>query len=150
MTIRDAVSPVDKIDADVVALAFFEDERPLRSVAGLADWRMNGALSRLLMEGEVSGKEGESLLISTDGRMAAPRLLLFGLGDSSLFDAERFKGLLSLFASTVSKLRFVRTAITIPGSSMFSMKNVGDAVKKEFERAKMPPDAEVIVISQIS
>jgi len=142
----EASSTVDKVDADIVALPFFEDERPLRGASGLVDWRMNGALSRLILQGAVSGLEGESFLMSTDGRISAPRLLLFGLGNSNIFDAKRFQTLLSQFVKTVARLKFTRLAIAIPGSSLFSMKNVGDVVKKEFEKAGMPDDTEVIII----
>jgi hypothetical protein len=147
MVFRDSAVPIDKIDADVIALSFFEDERPLRGGAGLVDWRMNGELSRQILDGTIGGREGESLLMSTDGRMAAPRLLLFGLGDSSLFEPGRFQGLLSQFVRTIAGLKLTRPALTIPGSSLFSMGKVADAVKKEFEKADMPQGTEVIIIN---
>ncbi len=146
MIIQNSSVPVDKIEADVVALTFFEDERPLRGVAGLADWRMNGALSRLILNETLSGKEGESLLISTDGRILSPRLLLFGLGESKAFDGKRFQGLLSRFVGSIAKLKFRRFAITIPGSSLFSTEKAVDSVKKEIEKAGMPDDTELIII----
>ncbi|MDO8446052.1 MAG: M17 family peptidase N-terminal domain-containing protein [Deltaproteobacteria bacterium] len=144
--VKEASCLADKVDAEILALPFFEDERPLRGASGLVDWRMNGALSRLILQGAVSGLEGESLLMSTDGRISAPRLLLFGLGDSKIFDGKRFQGLLSQFVKTVARLKFTRLAIAIPGSSLFSMGKVGDVVKKEFEKAGMPDDTEIIII----
>ena len=146
MIVQNSSLPVDKIEADVIALTFFEDERPLRGVAGMADWRMNGALSRLIMKETLCGREGESLLISTDGRLLSPRLMLFGLGDSKSFDGKRFQGLLSTFVGTVAKLKFSRVAVTIPGSSLFSTEKAADSVKKEIEKAGMPDDTEVIII----
>ena len=146
MIVQNSSLPVDKIEADVVALTFFEDERPLRGVAGLADWRMNGALSRLILNETLSGKEGESLLMSTDGLILSPRLLLFGLGESKSFDGKRFQGLLSTFVGSIAKLKFRRFAITIPGSSLFSTEKAVDSVKKEIEKAGMPDDTEVIII----
>ena len=146
MIVQNSSLPVDKIEADVVALTFFEDERPLRGVAGLADWRMNGALSRLIMNETLCGREGESLLMSTDGRILSPRLLLFGLGETKAFDGKRFQGLLSTFVGSIAKLKFRRFAITIPGSSLFSTEKAVDSVKKEIEKAGMPDDTEVIII----
>lgn len=147
MIVQNSSIPVDKIDADVVAVTFFEDERPLRGIAGLADWRMNGALSKLILDGVISGRDEESLLMSTGGRLLSSRLLLFGLGDSKAFDTARFQMLLSSFAGTLAKLKFSRIAIATPGSSLFSAKNVSDVIKKEFEKAGMPDDAEVIIIN---
>lgn len=147
MIIKGSSSPADKVDAEILVLSFFEDERPLRGASGLVDWRMNGALSRQIMDGTASGREGESLLMSTDGRISAPRLLLFGLGDSKAFDGRSFQGLLSQFVRTIAGLKLTRLAVTIPGSSLFSLEKVADAVKKEFEKAGMPPDAEVLIIN---
>lgn len=144
--VREASCPADKVDAEIIALPFFEDERPLRGASGLVDWRMNGALSRLILQGAVSGVERESLLMSTDGRISAPRLLLFGLGDSKVFDGKRFQGLLSQFVKTVVKLKLTRLAIVVPGSSMFSMGKALDSVKAEFEKAASP-STEVIIIN---
>lgn len=146
MNVQNSTVPVDKVDVEVVALTFFEDERPLRGVAGLADWRMNGALSRLILNETVSGKEGESLLVSTDDRILSPRLLLYGLGNSELFDGKKFQEILATFIGTLKKLKLSRLAITIPGSSLFSTPKAVDAVKKEFEKAGMPDDTEVIII----
>lgn len=139
--------PVDKIDADVIAVTFFEDERPLRGTAGMVDWRLNGALSRLILNGTTCGKEGESLLLATNGRMSCSRLLMFGLGDSRQFDAKRFQLAMSTFVTTVARLRFSRIAIAIPGSSMFSMEKVSESIIKEFEESGMPADTEVIIIN---
>src|SRR4030066_663063 len=136
MIVQNSSLPVDKIEADVVALTFFEDERPLRGVAGLADWRMNGALSRLIMNETLCGREGESLLMSTDGRILSPRLLLFGLGESKVFDGKRFQGLLSTFVGSIAKLKFRRFAITIPGSSLFSTAEGAESEKKEFAKPR--------------
>src|SRR4030067_3529340 len=126
MIVQNSSLPVDNIEADVIALTFFEDERPLRGVAGLADWRMNGALSRLIMNETLCGREGESLLMSTDGRILSPRVLLFGLGETKAFDGKRVQGLLSTFGGSIAKLKFRSFALTIPGSSLFSTEKAAD------------------------
>lgn len=146
MLILEGSVPVDKVLADVIVLPFFEDERPLRGIAGLADWRMSGALSRLILNETIVGREGDSLLMTTDGRMSTSRLMLYGLGSSERFDGKRFQGILSTFVGTLERLRLSRLAITIPGSSMFSMKKVKDAVISEFENAGLPKDSEVIIL----
>lgn len=145
MIVKESSSPVE-IDADILALTLFEDERPLRGHAGMVDWRMNGELSRMIVNGSVSGREGEPLLMSTDNRIPSPRILLFGLGDSKLFEPKRFQGLLTAFVRTLSKLNLSRLAVTIPGSSLFSVENMAGAVKAEFSKAGLSDDAEIIII----
>lgn len=145
MIVKESSSPVE-IDADILALTLFEDERPLRGHAGMVDWRMNGELSRMIVNGYVSGREGEPLLISTDSRIPSPRILLFGIGDSKLFEPKRFQGLLTAFVRTISKLNLSRLAVTIPGSSLFSVENMAVAVRAEFEKVGLPRGTELIII----
>ena len=58
----------------------FQDERPIRGVAVRADWRLNGFLSRLLMDGRFTGERGDWLLLHTQGRLPYTRLFLVGMG----------------------------------------------------------------------
>lgn len=62
-------------------LAFVaNDERPLRGLAGLVDWRLCGALTKSLREGHFRGDPGEALL-SVDGRrLLSRRIFLHGVG----------------------------------------------------------------------
>lgn len=145
MIVKETLSSAD-IDADIIALTFFEDERPLRGHAGKLDWRMNGAISRLILDGTATGKEGETIVISTDNRIRSPWLLLFGLGESRFFEPGKFQRFLESFIKTFSKLNLSRIAVTIPGSSLFSVENMTGAVKAEFSKAGLPGDAEIIII----
>lgn len=70
---------VDKVTAETLCLFVGEDERPLTGLAGLADWRLSGGLSRLLREGLLQGTAGEALLTPAR-RMPFGKLFLFGLG----------------------------------------------------------------------
>lgn len=66
-------------NAEALCLFVGEDERPLVGLAGLCDWRLSGALSRMLRRGLVKGEEGEALL--TPGlRLGFRKLFLFGMG----------------------------------------------------------------------
>ena len=50
---------VDQADAEALCLFVAADERPLTGLAGLADWRLCGRLSRMLRSGIVTGAGGE-------------------------------------------------------------------------------------------
>lgn len=80
---------LDECQADVLALTLFSDERPLRGLIGLVDWRLRGALSRWVRSGFVSGQWGERVLVPSHGRLTFPRLLLMGLGDKASYRADR-------------------------------------------------------------
>lgn len=76
------------LEVDLLALAVFEDQvsgvRELDTLdRAFADC---GGLLRILEEEEFKGKEGQSLLIHTQGKVAARRLLVVGLGKRADFD----------------------------------------------------------------
>src|SRR5262249_732244 len=49
--------------AELVACAIWEDERPMTGLAGLLDWRLAGRLSRLARDGFLAGTLGEVLFV---------------------------------------------------------------------------------------
>ncbi len=84
-------TPLARSRAALIAVGVFRDERPLRGGAGLADWRLCGGLSRLLVERSFAGELGERALLPSEARLASPRLLLLGLGERGDDDADRYR-----------------------------------------------------------
>lgn len=80
--------PIARARADVVVVALFEGERPLRGSAGQADWRLCGRLSQLVASGRLRGARGEAALVPTGGALRAPLLIAVGLGELRSFDAR--------------------------------------------------------------
>lgn len=70
---------MDRSAAEALCLFVGEDERPLTGLAGLADWRLAGGLSRLVRQGLLHGTSGEALLTPAR-RLPFRKLFLFGLG----------------------------------------------------------------------
>lgn len=102
--------------SDALALAFFTDERPLRGAAGLCDWRLSGRISRLLKKGKLQGRHGETTLLSMCGpKLAFPRVMLFGLGDSSLFDEIHYRREVRHIREVLARAGLGRYAIQPPG-----------------------------------
>ena len=79
---------IDAADAETLALFVAADERPLTGLAGLADWRLSGRLSRMLRSGLVTGFAGEALLTPPGSRLGFKKLFVFGLGPSSQGEEE--------------------------------------------------------------
>ncbi len=77
--------PIDRIAATVTIAPIFEDVRPLRGVAGLLDWRLNGFISRLILEGRFRGEFEEVLLMPSGGRVKAEQIILLGVGPQEGF-----------------------------------------------------------------
>ena len=106
----------DATSADAIAIGFFQDERPLRGAAGMADWRLCGRLTRLIKSGKIGGKRGETLMLPPAGkRLTFPRLVMFGLGPSSGYGEARYREDVQRIREVLSKAGFTRYAIQPPG-----------------------------------
>lgn len=75
-----SLEALDRLEVDAICLVVGEAERPLEGLAQLCDWRLCGALSKLLREGAFRGAAGEALLMPGRPRLPAQRLFLFGRG----------------------------------------------------------------------
>lgn len=67
----------------------FENERPLQGLAGLLDWRFQGALSQKLKSGFVTGKEGECTYLPIERNGTVYHLILLGGGPVSSFKKRK-------------------------------------------------------------
>lgn len=73
---------------DLGVLAFFADERPLRGLAALVDWRTAGALSSLLRRGFCTGVAHELVLLPGRHDLPIERIVLLGLGPRADLDPD--------------------------------------------------------------
>jgi hypothetical protein len=74
---------LDAADVEAAALFIVDEDRPLRGLAGLCDWRMYGSLSRALAGSWYQGKLGDTLLVPSQVGRRAMRVFVFGLGSSA-------------------------------------------------------------------
>jgi len=103
------------LEADLMVAAVFEDERPPGGLAGLLDWYLCGLLSELLIEGKVTGREGEMLLLATQGRITCSKFVGVGLGRSGA-ESDLLPRLLSEVVERVCGLQVRTVAMEIFGS----------------------------------
>ncbi len=89
--------------AEAVALGVFEDERPLKGMAGFVDWRLHGLISRLLLEQRVEGALLEGCLIPTRGKLPMDKVFLFGLGSLDKLSVQVFQRVAHQVVQTMVK-----------------------------------------------
>jgi hypothetical protein len=107
-----SLAAIDALDVDALGV-FVTPERPLQGLAGFADWRLCGAISRALRAGTFEGAEGEALLLPSGGRLAAPRVVCFGLSEVPL-PADRFLRASRVACETLARAGSVSCAISPP------------------------------------
>jgi hypothetical protein len=108
------VTELPEFSGDVAAF-IFENERPLKGLLGLLDWRLCGQISQLILAHHISGKEGEKLLSSMHEYGESPwRLFVFGLGKSRDFNQEKAAELAELAEETLKKAGAKECKIILP------------------------------------
>lgn len=90
---------------EAVALGIFQDERPLKGISGFVDWRLHGALSRLLMEQRFEGNLLESLLLPSRGYIPMEKVFLFGLGTVPELSVSRFNRVAGAVIAAMARAR---------------------------------------------
>lgn len=104
--------PLERVEGEIAVAGFFADDRPLRSGAARADWRLCGGLSRRIEGGDLSGKSGEALLIGCGRALRSPRLMLLGLGERHAFDQVRATDEMRTALERCRRLQFTRVAMS--------------------------------------
>ncbi|HZA49766.1 MAG TPA: M17 family peptidase N-terminal domain-containing protein [Myxococcaceae bacterium] len=110
---------LDALDGiDALCLFVGEDERPLRGTAGYVDWRMCGALSRVLQDGFFTGAQNDSLLLPTSGRFPMWRIFVIGLGRKQALTPDVLARALGKAAETLQRAQVQSVALEIPGEGV--------------------------------
>jgi hypothetical protein len=99
---------------DVLVTGFFQDERPLKGSSGWMDWRLNGMLSRFLIEKRLTGDWQEKFLIPSQGRVMPRMILLLGLGKVREYSYLRLRELSPYILEILKKLNTSNICLSLP------------------------------------
>lgn len=119
------------VGVDALCLFVAQDDRPLHGAAGFADWRLCGALSRVLEGGFFAGQRGEQLLMPTSGQLPPLKLFAVGAGPSNTLTAEALGALLDAGGAMLKKAAVRSVAVALPKAP-----NVDEAVKAQLIKSR--------------
>jgi hypothetical protein len=136
---------LDELKSEALALAFFEDERPLRGAVGLVDWRLCGQLSRLLLRGRARGELRETVLVPTRPRLPFEKLFLVGGGRADELDERRFVELVEWTLTTLDRARVRASVVGLPGRSLERVP-AQRAMELFLERAAAHPEQDQVTL----
>jgi len=105
---------LDTLECDLLVSGLFQDERPIKGTSGWVDWRLNGRISRLVMEKRLTGDWKETTLIPVRGRIAPRMILLLGLGRTREYSSIRLRELFVHLLETVKNLRASSLCLSLP------------------------------------
>ncbi len=113
--VANELAALDGSGADVIACGLFEDERPMRGLAAVADFRLAGRLSAYLRRGELTGVMGEAFLFPPRPRLSAEKLVVFGWGPSTGLDEAACERAIRRIVIALVGLGAKRTVLELPG-----------------------------------
>ena len=101
----------------------YENERPLTGLSGLLDWRFQGAISKQIRAGAVTGKAGECVYLPTTKAGRLYHLILIGCGTADALGKRS-----GLPPESVRKLENNLSTLRIPqiGLSKSDFGNISD------------------------
>jgi hypothetical protein len=113
--------PIDRQTCQLVEAGLFEDERPLRGSAGILDWRLNGAISREILKGRITGKFKETVIIPSKQRIQSPKILLIGLGPANSISYPKLREISAHLLQTLLKINILDFCCSIPHSKPYPL-----------------------------
>lgn len=117
----------DAATPELLICSIYEDQRPLKGVAGRLDWRLRGFLSKFVMQGRIQGKHKEFVYIPIKHQGRIRHLMVVGLGAAAADAGDA--DLLEDLAKTVGNLHFQSVALS---RSSFGFATEA-AIKKHFK-----------------
>jgi hypothetical protein len=106
---------LDEANVELCAATLWSDERPMRGLAGLLDWRMGGRLSALLQSEFLRGELGETLLVPGRPLLPFDKVLVVGLGARAAFGEGTFRRSVMHIARALEGMHVRRAVVELPG-----------------------------------
>lgn len=105
---------IDLQESDLLVTALFKDERPLRGSTGWVDWRLNGVLSRFLIENRLTGESRERTLIPSQGRVSPKAILILGMGKIKEYSYLSVREVVPFVVETLKNMRASNLCFSLP------------------------------------
>ena len=127
MEIKVATGDITKTKADAILVNYFEAmEHPEGDTAAL-DKALDGAISRLISQGEIKGKCNEVTIIHSLGKLPADRIVVVGLGKPDELTADKIRGAMAA-ACRLLRRKYVATIATVTqGAGLAGITDEGSA-----------------------
>ena len=115
---------ISEIPCDLFGLWHFSDEKPLKGIAGLLDWRLDAKISRLVISGRIQGVWGEKVMIGSLDGLSGKDVIIVGLGPMKDFDVSRMQDAGRIIADTALKLNKETICVALQGHGLQGLDTV--------------------------
>ena len=112
MKIAVELTDITTVDTPALIVNLFKGVKVPGGATGAVDRALDGVITGLIEDGEITGKKGEMTLLHTMGKIAPARVVVAGLGAQDDFDAEVVRRV-SSEAVRFLRRRGIASAVTI-------------------------------------
>ena len=105
-------------DADALVVNLFEGVTSPGGGTGAVDKALDGALSAMIADGEISGKQGEIAMVHTLGKLPAKRVVVLGLGKRERFTIQTVREVSGTVARYLRRIGAKRAATIAHGAGI--------------------------------
>ncbi len=115
MEIKAIAGDIVKIEAGAIILYLFEETEYLNGDLAAIDNTLDGAISRLISQGEITGKLNEVTVIHSLGKIPAARVVITGLGKKHELSRDRVRRTVAETCRHLRQKRIDTLASAAPG-----------------------------------
>lgn len=140
-------SPSTDVATPLLALPLYSDRLPTRGQTAYCDWRLDGAIARLLLEGRTAGLLGQKAMIGGAARVGAERLLIYGLGPGSAMSPVGLQQAAALLAADVAKLKLGSWSLGVMGRDLEALSfrdAAASTLRAVFKEARQGDEVRII------
>lgn len=112
---------LNDISGDFLGLWHFSDEKPLKGLSGLADWRLDAKISQSIISGRIAGNWGEKVLLGVAHPLSGVKIIIIGVGSIFECSPQRIKDAAGLMAGTAMKLKAKSLSMALPGMGVIGL-----------------------------
>ncbi len=152
MEVRVQRGDIAQHPASAIIVNLFEGVTEPGGGTGAVDRALDGAISRVIEDGDCRGKENEFTLIHTLGKLPAPRVIVAGLGKQEKFTLDKVRSVAADAARYARRRRCESVATITHGAGIAGLEpeECAQAIAEgtvlglyTFGRHKKPPEDEV-------
>ena len=118
MKINVTVGDATQVDTQALVVNLFQGVTQPQGTTHAVDLALDGAISQLIQDGEITGRLGEITLIHTMGKIPAARVVVAGLGKADSFDAQAVRQVAGDVVRYLRQRNVVRAATVAHGAGI--------------------------------
>jgi leucyl aminopeptidase len=118
MKLKVETGDISAFAADAIVVNLFEGVTAPGGATGAVDRAMDGAISALIRDGDIRGKQGEFNLIHSFGKLKTSRVIVAGLGKAEAFSVDKVREISGDLVRFLRKQRVKDAAVITHGAGI--------------------------------